>query len=457
MFFSIRKFFRLDKKPTTDVGGRSADNHNVSNTNDGNSSVSSKEKLKNDYRKEDNRKNNKSRLWGLFFILIGSLIILLTLLLEYPVNNFKQLGVLFLKFFEHVGIAAIILGLVTIIVDFDTWRKYFQERLADTIVRRDFLETLSPEKLVDLQTDTMTAYYKTEDVSREDSFLKFFRAKIQDFIGSPYREDVDNLIIIKDGDDVLYVEDIISYKCKKVGKCIQSDIGWENEESIEISSFNIKIKIPETNDPMIVIEKDGDSLLEKSKTEKTFKFPLTEYKEIDDLWIEVYAKYTVKKSELFYFQMTHPTHKLKVMVDYPENLGLSEAFFGIKEDELKKRSVAGIFSVNYDSWLLPNAGFAFLLTDKKTGTEHPAQPPVTGPKVVLPEAKINESNADSSKKNASSDTSAINTSNINTPEVQLTSIVGTTPTVPGSPAVDTVSINPESNPASEKSDRGSGE
>ena len=376
MSFGLRKFFRLDEKPAAVDVIDHASVDNAGDKNNGNQNVNGKKKLKKERGKENNGKNNKSRLWGLFFILTGSLIILLVLLSEYPVDNFKQLGILFFKFLEHVGIAAIILGLVTIIVDFDTWRKYFQERLADTIVRRDFLETLSPEKLVDLQTDTLTAYYKTEDVSREDSFLEFFRSRIQDFIGSPYRKDVDNLIIIKNAadTDTLSVEDIISYKCKKVGKCIQSNVKWSNEESIEISSFKIKIQIPEVflylseiNDP-IVIEMD-DPCLEKNKTGKTFEFSLTKYKEIDELRVEVHAEYTVRKSELFYFQMTHPTHKMKVVVDYPRNLELSKAFFGVKENELREINGSEIFSVNYDSWLLPNSGFAFLLKDKKTGPE----------------------------------------------------------------------------------------
>ncbi|HEV7644566.1 MAG TPA: hypothetical protein VGO50_11530 [Pyrinomonadaceae bacterium] len=319
------------------------------------------ERLKEGSRKDNRKKNPKKRdykakIWGAFFSLFGLIAILIALYIEEYFKNLaiipNELSILSLRFSEHVGVALIVLGLVSLIVDFDSWRKYFQERLAETIVKRDYLKTLRKEQLTNLQTDTLIALFEMEDINKEDSFLEYFRAKLQTFIASPYREDIKNKLIIRFEDiktkKNLVVEDIISYKCKKMGKCIQERVRWENDQPSRIVDFQITLEIPDDvfNLPQtkrnhkkqkIVIPKGDKRLLPIG--EKGYILPLTKYLDMDGLWVEVRGKYVVEKSELIYFTMAHPSHKTRLTVSYPEELQLSTGYFGVAEGDLKKRKI----------------------------------------------------------------------------------------------------------------------
>jgi hypothetical protein len=144
----------------------------------------------NETAQEDNRTN----AWGMVTILFGIAIILAMILVEEMVKPSCNAAIITIKLTEHLGIAAIIFGLVGIIVDFPHWQKYFQERLAKTVIEREYLKTLNKPQLISLQTDTLKAFFEVDEIDREESFLDYFHAKIHGYIASPYREDTNGII-----------------------------------------------------------------------------------------------------------------------------------------------------------------------------------------------------------------------------------------------------------------------
>src|SRR5215207_6049657 len=100
-------------------------------------------KEKKNWKKDAERENThaKAFTWGMISAGVGVIVILLTLLVEvnYHPSGAGEIGV---KLIEHLGIAAIVLGVVSIIVEFRDWQEYFQKRLADIVIERKYLNTL---------------------------------------------------------------------------------------------------------------------------------------------------------------------------------------------------------------------------------------------------------------------------------------------------------------------------
>ncbi|HWN09931.1 MAG TPA: hypothetical protein VNO50_11830 [Pyrinomonadaceae bacterium] len=325
----------------------------------------------------------KPNTWGLAISLTGLMAVLLTVILDERLKPPGHITSITLGFFEHLGVALIILGLVGIIVDFDDWQKYFQERLAETIVKRDYLRTLDEPELLSLQTDTLKAFFQVDDIDRKGSFLEYFHTRIRDFIGSPYREDAYAIMSIThtDSRDLLQVEDSITYKCRKVGDFIQDDIMWFNEpgEVKEVLDFKVVVQIPknffqspefktrypQATEHPIVFERN-DERLEAADEGIGFKLSLNDYKDIDGLKVKIYAKYIFEKNRFLVWKMTHPSNRLMMTFTYPADLDFSIESFGIASNDLEQESKDGFHSLKYDSWLLPDNGFIFQFRDRDT-------------------------------------------------------------------------------------------
>jgi hypothetical protein len=114
--------------------------------------------------------------WGAGSISSGIILVLLALVMEDAGKASSNIA-LVLKLMEHMGIALITIGIVGIIVDFPDWQKYFQARVAETIIHRNYLKTLSKPQLIDLQTDTLKAFFGLDDIDRAGSLLEFFHTK----------------------------------------------------------------------------------------------------------------------------------------------------------------------------------------------------------------------------------------------------------------------------------------
>lgn len=371
---------------------------------------------KNDHQKKSEDKKRSRRLrpvgrlshlkkdrivyvWGLLMLLFGTLIILLAILIEEhhlivvqegTIQTLPHHWILGLKLLEHFGIALIFIGIIGIVLEFRDWREYFQERLSEIVIQRSYLNTLKDDELLSLQTATLKAYFKDDQLDRADSFLEFYQRKIHGFISSPYREDINAIIAIDyfpDDKTVFEVDETISYKCRKVRGSIQSEVKWFQYGRIsikDIQSFRITVQVPpnffqapdfEARYPAIKSNSmEYVAAFTKGKVETTeglqfhdkdgdigFILPLNEYKGIDRLFVKVDVKYTTRIGWPLSWSMTHPSKDLTVTFKYPPDLAADVNIYGIDDDERDVDKKSGIYTLKYYSWLLPGAGLDFQL------------------------------------------------------------------------------------------------
>ena len=299
-------------------------------------------------RRKSRSKRNKPKTWGVITGFIGVFILFVTICLEeqfHPTTFWKTLA---LQFSGHLGIAGLLLGIVGITVEFKNWTEYFEERLAYTIRGKEFLTTLKPEELRLLLNEVFLAVYKVRNFDR-DSFLNFFTTGLQDYIGSPFREDTISMITVgpPGPDGCCKVEEDLIYKCRKLdgeSLTIQDDVSWSmNDFDIagELKDYKVTLKLPRERQKGFSLRYDfppcvdGSYVFEKADLNRLkdyltdlratgdapkqqvdeprsstlsfreegkvhgFRLSLKEFKDIDGLSVHEHVEYSIKTDRFF--------------------------------------------------------------------------------------------------------------------------------------------------------------
>ena len=353
---------------------------------------------------------------GFGLVLLGLLVILLELWGGERFQISDHYALAGLKLAEEVGIALFLIGSVEILLGFPDWRDYFEKRIERIIVDKAYLKKLSHEQLIVLQTDTLKAFFKIDDIDRKDSFLRFFHSRSHGNIGSPYREDVNDLINISYSvgrTDQVEVEETISYRCRKVGERIQDEVKWletgkAQSKQLKLLDCQVEIRLPDETFLGSNFKKQYPHIKQHRIFKSTdtpnrllyrgdgigFVLPLKEYPEytgVDDLHVRTHIHYTMATHMPFTWTMSHPTKSITGTVTYPKDLELVANLFGMTEQEVDQEDRPGVYQVAYNSWLLPDTGFAHQLISKPAtvavGTTPQSQPSVqVAPKSGVPGA-----------------------------------------------------------------------
>lgn len=324
----------------------------------------------------------KTWSYGLFIILVGILIILVALYIEEVKKPSLESAIVTLRLLTHIGIAFISIGLIGIIVDFRDWQEYFQKQIANTIIQRHYLNSLNQPQLIDLQIDTLKAYFKLEDIDREGRFLEFFQGKIRRYIAEPYREDTTGVVAINYLDEQSFiVEETFTYKCRKVGDYIQDAVRWgyENANEIDrIESFKITVRVPQNffqspdfkaKYPFISSQEkeydkdNSDKDLQAWDKGIGYTLSLMQYKEIDGLFIKVQVRFVIPIYRMLSWYMAHPTKNLKATIKYPPDRKIQVITFGLDQNELDEVDSPELYTLTYGSWVLPINGLAFSVSE----------------------------------------------------------------------------------------------
>lgn len=341
----------------------------------------------------------KSVRYGLVLVLLGLLVIFVDLWIDERSTVHAHYELLGLKLVDEVGIALLVLGSVAILLEFRDWTDYFQKRIERIIVEQDYLKKMDNAQLIALQTNTLKAFFRTNDIDHKDSFLHFFHSRIHGYIGSPYREDVRDLINISysaGGKDRLEVEETISYRCRKVGDKIQDQVKWletgaAQVKQMQLLDHDVEIQVPHETFPKfkehhpnieqrsIFKNTDNPNRLQLRSPGIGFELSLQEYEGVDDLHVKAHIHYTVPTNLPFIWTMSHPTKGITGTITYPVDQDLITNVFGMTEDQVNRVDKPGLYQVDYDSWLLPDTGFSFHLISKPSTqavvTAPPPQPP----------------------------------------------------------------------------------
>jgi hypothetical protein len=303
--------------------------------------------------------------------------------------------ILGLKLLDEIGIALFLLGAVVIMLEFPDWTNYFQEQIEHIIVEQAYLKKMSSEDLIRLQTNALIAFFKTDDIDRNESFLHFFQSRIHKNIGDPYREDVReliNLTYLPGRTDRVQFEETMSYRCRKVGDKIQDEVKWIEEsmaqiQRMELGAYDLEILVP----PEVFSEEfkkdhqnvkkartvlssiDNPNPLSNTGSGKGFRYSLEDYKGVDGLHIKTRVSYTMPTNMPFTWTMANPTKGITGTITYPPDLELVTNMFGVTEEEVNRVDKTGVCQIDYDSWLLTNTGFSFQLIAK--AASDPLGPP----------------------------------------------------------------------------------
>lgn len=304
------------------------------------------------------------------------------------------------------GLALISVGLIGLILEAPWMSKYFQGKIARSVVGRDYLAKLTKPELETLQADTLRHYWEIEEKDDRPDLLVYCRDQVESFIAEPFREDVHGTFTVKrTSRDYYDVEETISYTCRAIRGEIQREVKWttRSEEIKEFQKFKIELKLPneiwqqfrakhpgakqieiyemktansgdsndeaEEGDKWDVRRKFQEFVtgwvrpkMQKLKGDRVgYRLDLAVYKNIDKLHVTVQTKYQAPSGRSLTWQMTHPSRKVTGVVNfegsrfYLETFGVCDQNFHPED----KKADDSPQTFVYDSWLLPESGFVF--------------------------------------------------------------------------------------------------
>ena len=336
----------------------------------------------------------KKLTWGVISVLFGLITILMMLRLEEAYHPTKYH--IFLELMGHLGIAGLLLGVVGIFLEFKNWSVYFEERLANIIQKREFLRTLEDDQKLRLLKDVFLALYKVEEFDR-DSFHDFLSTKIQKFVGDPFREDTRSVMTVSapDKDGSFQVLEDLRYTCRKVPgreSTLQSEIQLKFDKSDlvrGIAHYRISLCLPEQlpagfsipgdfkpflkkNEREIVFESSADQVpdMEKERLKKAlletdddhygFTISLRAFESLESLDVHQCVTYALQEERFLAWSSSYLSLGFEVIINYPKDVFTVQLeHFGMDDRTVTIVNQPGVYSLKYDSWLLPQSGVAF--------------------------------------------------------------------------------------------------
>jgi len=322
--------------------------------------------------------------WRWYLASLGCIAILVSLVSEHYVYKYYVPStpvIVGLNFISHIGLALFTLGIITVALDLPEWKLYFQQRLAESTLQSEYLRTLDNKKLIELQSETIKAYFKDDKLDREGSFMKYFHLKIHSYLGSPYRENNQKIfsLIPTEQENIFTIDDSFSYRCRMVGGRIQENIIWcerpgrnrgFEECAITISCPPGHIARCANREKCAFVKNDcrdisiGKEMLEPLVDEygKGYKYSLENFKDVDGLEITVKVKYKMDIKDYETWVMAYPTKGFTFTVRYPDNLKIEADVLGMESTEYRIVNKSGLYSISSESWVLANNGIIYQFT-----------------------------------------------------------------------------------------------
>jgi hypothetical protein len=318
---------------------------------------------------------NKGACW----VVLGLALIFLSLILEvvfyvpdlqHPASSaVTYLGLNLLhalvKLLEVSGIAFMVLGLIHLVIETESWSEYFRERLREIVTAQSYLNTLDNDRLRALQTSILKAQFKDQQIDREGSFLSYLHSNLHPYIATPYREDVSAEVIYTDGGDHWDVFDRVTYVCRRAASGIQADVTTQidTDEYLSIQEFKIEIQFPSTHEKRGVIEPLYDKIPEFGKE---LAVSLEKYNQVDGLIVSISEKYKIRKDQFQYWTMTNPTKNFDLTLNFPKEYEIQCKHMVLSPESVLATCQPGYYKAKYDFWVLPHSGIAWTFTRAAT-------------------------------------------------------------------------------------------
>lgn len=315
---------------------------------------------------------------GRFWILLGLAVLLSSELFVYR----ESLKIILSNILLQFGMAFIVMGVVSIIIQFDDIKEYFQSRLKEIVMQRSYIEGLNDSELNSLQIDTLKAIYKNTDIDKDGSFLQYFQTKIQDYIGRPYRENVSSSILIEENENDIssfVVYDTTIYTCRAVNGHIQEYVKWlyEDNEFESVDDVKLIFRCEESKNEQCADKcnnknkcEDGVIIINKDKLNEDYftgkpNGYIIKIEDIitanDKLQIELVTKYVIKKTNMFNWAMTNPSRSVTFTITYPDGYMLQEFVAGIEPREFTSNRNGNMYIFKHEGWFLPRTGISWII------------------------------------------------------------------------------------------------
>jgi hypothetical protein len=300
-------------------------------------------------------------IYAVCFLLCGTAFILLSI-----ISHMTKWPEFVSELFSHLGVGFLILSIIGIVVDFKHWRDYFEDRLSQIVIDKQYLAKLTREDLISLQTDVLKVYFKNHQIAGEEGFLKFYQAHIQAYIASPYRLNVSSyyqIDYLKSNNQYYTVTEVLAYTCKMNGGTIQSDINWSPDLDEYKESISFKIELTHSSFGKKIYEKE--SLRERGfllPNELGFTIPLTDFTSCDNLNVIIQSKYTMRADRFIGWRMSYPTKGLTLTLQFPRDLKISYEYFFTETGKYRTTDdQLGYFNLTMDDWIMPDEGICLQL------------------------------------------------------------------------------------------------
>jgi len=268
---------------------------------------------------------------------------------------------------QHLGVAAIVFGVFNIIIGLPDWSRYFEKRLQKIVLDYGYLKSLSPEQLRALQRRLVKATFHSDSVDREGSFLDYFDRHLHKYLGQAYRERVRGVMTYDEDGDFFFVHDFVTYVVRESGGVIQERVIWRNDadEMARVYSVRVAIRFPEGHKRAgeCVVLKTIDEKDATANRELLVDCPLTAFKRVDRLIVDVESTYRVKKSRFQHWTMPCSTRDFNLTINHPPNYDVVFASFVHNPELTKQEALPGLFHFECESWMLANSGVAWRLED----------------------------------------------------------------------------------------------
>tara|TARA_B110000196_G_scaffold187923_1_gene161004 strand:+ start:2435 stop:3349 length:915 start_codon:yes stop_codon:yes gene_type:complete len=263
------------------------------------------------------------------------------------------------SFAQALGCSVILAGIFGVVLEWKSTRDYFGKRLSEIVLEDDYLKRLSKDRLRNLFLSIQRHIFDTDDVKKEGGFLDYFNRHLHGYIVQPYRENVSaEMTFSKRDDGDLDVKDKISYRCREMNGLIQDFVQVKPEEN-EFLSWDYTSVTLGSGDDKVVEEFDSEKLNEILKSDAPLKVTVPEKLKVDNLKVEIEQHYSIKRTKLQSWQMSHPTRGFKVSISYPIDMKIDTLPLLEVRDEATITKQPGYYGITYNEWMLPQSGITW--------------------------------------------------------------------------------------------------
>ncbi|MGO3344526.1 MAG: hypothetical protein ACTIM4_05815 [Marinomonas sp.] len=303
-------------------------------------------------------KNKANVVIGTVVVLVGIII-----LMWGSCNDGKSLVENAKAFAQALGCSIILAGAFGVVLEWKSTRDYFGKRLSEIVLEDDYLKRLSKDRLRNLFLSIQRHIFDTDDVKKEGGFLDYFNRHLHGYIVQPYRENVSaEMSFTENTDGNLDVKDKISYRCREMNGQIQEFVQVKPEKD-EFLSWEYTSVTLGAGDEKIVKEFDKEKLSGILVGNESLRVDIPDNLKRDNLKVEIEQHYSIKKSKLQSWQMSHPTRGFKVSITYPANLNIDTLPLLEVRDEATITKQPGYYGITYNEWMLPQSGITWTFNE----------------------------------------------------------------------------------------------